>query len=591
MRLWNNLGLVFKMFLPQVLVIGVCVFMIVSAQMAIDVLNVSSNHIIESDAKKAIIVTSINDHVNELVVFQKNFLGSGSDKDLQKRALDSFADAKKYIDDTLTALIPTIKCPERKKAALAASDAIHNFIALNEKVFEHMQNGREAEALALSNGDVRTMRRSVGKQVEAWAKIYTTAMDVDYAAAKKDSEETKVRMVVISVLSLLMAYAVLGWITIVQIARPLNGVTRDLGRVASGDLDFDIAETKRGDEVGKLIHALKTFKDNAIDKLRLEKEQRDSALERTRTESEQKAASDAALAAAAAKAAEARRREMNSLAQQFELNVGGVVQMVSAAAVELRASAESLVSLSCQTTDRSTSVAAAAEEVSVSISSVVTAAGQLMSAISEVSDQAGRTSASTQGAVEDVHKTETIMQVLADGAKQIDNVVKLIQDIAWQTNLLALNATIEAARAGDAGKGFAVVASEVKNLADQTAKATVQIAEQIETMQSNTTAAVNAISGVAKSISNIGHGMTVVSAAVEEQSATTRDISSNMKGVAAGTDQVASNITQVSMHANESGRSAQEVLKASDELSRRATELQEIAARFVTQIKQDNQAG
>lgn len=286
----------------------------------------------------------------------------------------------------------------------------------------------------------------------------------------------------------------------------------------------------------------------------------------------------------------ARKIAMLKIADDFEHQVGGIVQMVSAAAVELRASADAMVGLSNQASDRSNSVAAAAEEVSASISTVVSAASQLMTSISEVSIQADKTSKSTQGAVTDVGKTEETMKILADGAKQIDNVVKLIQEIAWQTNLLALNATIEAARAGEAGKGFAVVATEVKSLADQTAKATVQISDQITAMQNNTLDAVNAIAAVSKTVNDISQGMTVVAAAVEEQSVATKEITNTMGDASKGTTDVASNITEVSRHTSESGSSAKEVLKASEELSRRATDLQGAVTQFVTQIRKDAEA-
>lgn len=282
-----------------------------------------------------------------------------------------------------------------------------------------------------------------------------------------------------------------------------------------------------------------------------------------------------------------RRLVMLRIADDFETRVGTVVDTVSSAAVQLRASAESLVGLSSQTSQRSNSAAAAAEQVATGIATVVNAAGQLKLAIDEVSGQAEKTHSAMQLAVTDVRKSESTMQVLAAGAKEIDNVVKMIQDIAWQTNLLALNATIEAARAGDAGKGFAVVAAEVKNLADQTAKATVQISDQISTMQSNTGTAVTSISGVVRTIDDISRSMSIVSSAVEEQAATTRDITANMGEASKGTEDVARNIAEVSLHANDSGGSAAEVLAASDELSRRASDLQNLITQFVHTIRSD----
>jgi len=160
------------------------------------------------------------------------------------------------------------------------------------------------------------------------------------------------------------------------------------------------------------------------------------------------------------------QRQNSVLASEFQNGVGKITDTVSAAAVELHTSAESLVHIAAQTSARSAAVAAAAEQVTANINSVVTATGQLMQAVTEVSSQAATTQQQTHAAVQMVSKTQSTMETMAQSSKKIDHVVKLIQDIAWQTNLLALNATIEAARAGDAGKGLAVVASEVKSLDD-----------------------------------------------------------------------------------------------------------------------------
>lgn len=280
-----------------------------------------------------------------------------------------------------------------------------------------------------------------------------------------------------------------------------------------------------------------------------------------------------------------RREEAARVANEFESSIGAVVGTVSAAAVELRASAESLDSSAGVTSANANSVASATEEVTVNINTVASAAEQLKMAVNDVTQQTESTMQQTKKTVELVGRTQNIMNILAEGSKKIDNVVKLIQDIAWQTNLLALNATIEAARAGEAGRGFAVVAQEVKSLADQTAKATVEISEQISTMQTNTTDAVSSITNVSTAIDQVNQVMVIIASAVEEQSAATASITQSMGEAAKGTQEVARNITKVSENARQSGDASREVLGASSELSVRATDLQNLVDAFLVKLR------
>ena len=178
-----------------------------------------------------------------------------------------------------------------------------------------------------------------------------------------------------------------------------------------------------------------------------------------------------------------------------------------------------------------------------------------------------------QQAVEQVDRTDTTVTGLVQAAEKIGEVVNLISDIASQTNLLALNATIEAARAGEAGKGFAVVASEVKNLANQTAKATEEIGQQIAAMQTATGDSVQAIRGIGETIKQISEVTTAVASAVEEQGAATQEISRNVQQASAGTQEVSSNITGVSQAATQTGTAAGQVLSAARELAQQGQQL------------------
>jgi methyl-accepting chemotaxis protein len=210
---------------------------------------------------------------------------------------------------------------------------------------------------------------------------------------------------------------------------------------------------------------------------------------------------------------------------------------------------------------------------------------ELSSSIGEIGRQVVTSAEIARKAVDEAGSTDATMQGLADNAARISVVVDLIQTIASQTNLLALNATIEAARAGEAGRGFAVVASEVKSLANQTAKATEEIRQQIVSMQTVTNSAVGAIRNISTTISEINEVTAAIAAAVEEQGAATREIARNIQHAAAGTSEVSSNIIGVSNASNEAGTAAGEVLSASDALRREADVLRAEIDTFLGNIR------
>ncbi len=250
-----------------------------------------------------------------------------------------------------------------------------------------------------------------------------------------------------------------------------------------------------------------------------------------------------------------------------------VVGVVSSASEELKATAESLSTSAEQTSGQATAVSTAAEQASANVQAVASAAEELASSTQEIGRQVTQSAQIARSAVQEADRTNDGIKSLAEAAEAIGEVVGLIDDIASQTKLLALNATIEAARAGDAGKGFAVVASEVKNLADQTAKATKEIGEQIGGMQTATKEAVNAIGGIGETITKIDENSTAIASAVEEQSAATQEISRNAQEASSGTREVSSNIAGVTEAATQSGAASTEMLQSATELSEQASKL------------------
>jgi methyl-accepting chemotaxis protein len=353
-----------------------------------------------------------------------------------------------------------------------------------------------------------------------------------------------------------------GYVMVRAIARPIQAMTAAMRGLAAKDMTVEIPARGRTDEVGQMAEAVGVFKENMIRADQL------AATEKTEQI-----------------AKEQRAKHLADLVGDFEIKIGGLVGVLSSASTEMEATAQSMSSTATQTNQQASNVASAAEEVSAGVQTVASAAEQLTSSIGEINRQVAQSSKITGKAVDDAKRTDAIVHALAEGAEKIGTVVSLITDIASQTNLLALNATIEAARAGDAGKGFAVVASEVKNLANQTGKATEEIGAQIAQIQSATGEAVNAIKGITDIINEVSVITTTIASAVEEQGAATAEIARNVQQTAASTREVTTNIAGVSQAASETGSAAGQVLSAAGDLSKQAEQLTQEVNTFVSGVR------
>ncbi|MFC1673558.1 methyl-accepting chemotaxis protein [Pseudomonadota bacterium] len=361
---------------------------------------------------------------------------------------------------------------------------------------------------------------------------------------------------------LLVVTAVLVFVIVKGITRPLKDLTGVMGVLSSGDTSAHISGLDRGDELGEMSQAVEVFKENMI-----KNEEMAAAQEQENEAKEQ------------------RRIAMEELAQGFETNVTQVLGAVADASDSMKSTAEGMAATAEETATQSTTVAAAAEEAATNVQTVASAAEELSSSISEISRQVAQSTQVAGAAVAEVDGANQKVQGLAEAANKIGEVVALITDIADQTNLLALNATIEAARAGEAGKGFAVVASEVKNLANATAKATEEISTQIGDIQGATEDAVHAIASIGGTIGQMNEIASTIAAAVEEQGAATQEIARNVEQAAAGTGEVTANISGVNQAAGETGQAATQVLEAVNTLATQSDTLNHQVEDFLNGIK------
>jgi methyl-accepting chemotaxis protein len=348
-----------------------------------------------------------------------------------------------------------------------------------------------------------------------------------------------------------------------SISKALSAMVAVMIKLAGGDAAVAIPGLGRKDEVGEMASAVEVFKNNMIEAERLRAEQ---------TEAEQRHAGQ-------------RKRDMHRLADEFEGAVGQIIETVSTSATELEASAITLTTAAERSEKLTTMVATASGEATSNVQSVASASEQLTTSVNEISRQVQESSRVASNAVDQAQKTNARVAELSKAAARIGDVVELINTIAGQTNLLALNATIEAARAGEAGRGFAVVASEVKVLAEQTAKATDEISQQINGIQAATQESVGAIKEIGDTIGLMSEISSTIAAAMKEQGAATREISRNIQQAAQGTSQVSSNITDVQHGASETGSASSQVHSAARSLSGESNRLKLEVGKFLDTIR------
>ncbi|WP_319529984.1 methyl-accepting chemotaxis protein [uncultured Cohaesibacter sp.] len=345
------------------------------------------------------------------------------------------------------------------------------------------------------------------------------------------------------------------------LTRPLQHLTSIMLRLAENDMTVEADGLDRQDEIGAMSRAVAIFKDNALDRQKLETESKQHMQQQLQ-----------------------RQETIDALFSDFRSRIQHSLETVSTRASTMQASAVALNNISSATSEQARAADAASSSSADSVQTMAAASTEMTASIAEIGQQVVRTNDLVSAATEEAQNTDQKVAGLANAAEHIGEVVSLIRDIAEQTNLLALNATIEAARAGEAGKGFAVVAAEVKNLANQTSKATEDIETRIQAIQASSTDSMDAIRAIATKMGEISEFTTAISAAVHEQNISTSEISHNIHEAADRTQEIVGNISAVAQSAQQTLASSHEVESASQTVAEVAEDMRTVIDDFLKKV-------
>ncbi len=485
---------------------------------------------------------------------------------------DGFAEAEKQAAafgrdiEVLGKLAAQLGEPELVATVNQARDAFGPFLATGRKMAKvYVAEGPVGGNAMMPEFDERaeTMRRSLERIVsvtETSAQaVQSTVNEAIATMARRLAAERTASLTQFGIM--LVFAAVLAWYMRRTITRPIEALAEVMRVMSKGEIEATIPDTDKKDEIGDMARAVDVF--------------RDAMRERARLEHEEVVAAERRLE---------RQRLVDAMIHDFDRTVQRILVTVDTQIARMLETAEGLTMLATDAEGRGEVVAGAAQETSSTVATVASATEELTASIEEINRQIGSARDVVGRAGEVAGSTRAEMHELAGAAERIGEVVGLIHAIAAQTNLLALNATIEAARAGEAGRGFAVVAQEVKNLAQQTAKATEEISAQVGGIQTSTTGAVKAIEDIVHIMDDIDRMTVTIATTVDEQRAATVEIARNVGAAAAGTTELSDNFRQVSDAVTETSRAALDVNGVSRELGTQVTDLRGRVADFLRQV-------
>jgi methyl-accepting chemotaxis protein len=520
-----------------------------------------------ASAKRALTAAQANQNV--IVLSRSEFRIALDPRPENRQAVHAVVDEQiKQFDQRLADLASTGD-EQAKSLLLAVKGALAEYQPAMQHTLNLADNAGDEQ---LSESTLR-MRDSAMKGRAAAEKLQASIRAVsdrmidrveNYTREASEQYEASSRlMMIVAAAGILLGVAAGYLIGQFGIVRPIQLLKTAMEAFALNDLQAEVPGTGRGDELGEMARTVEIFKNNALE------------VERMRGDKQ----------AAEQRSVEQRKADMHRLADAFESTVGEIIETVSSASTQLEASASSLTATASRAQQATTTVAAASEQASTNVQAVAAATEEMASTVHEISRQVHESARMAGEAVDQARRTNDRVSELSKAAGRIGDVVELINAIAGQTNLLALNATIEAARAGEAGRGFAVVAAEVKTLAEQTAKATGEIGQQIAGIQNATQDSVSAIKEISGTIERLSEISSTIAAAVEEQGAATQEISRNVQQASQGTQEVSFNITGVERDAGETGSASSQVLSAAQLLSRDSNRLRLEVSEFLNNVR------
>ena len=454
--------------------------------------------------------------------------------------------------------------PDKRARFVEAEKATEDFIRFRAELVRLSREATLPEARTFGDNDAnRKVRAALNDTIKSLAADNESEVIRLRDLVISEFGAQQARLLIVLGLGLIFGISAASFVAQAKIVAPLRRITAVMKSLASGDFSVAVPFADTRDEIGTMAGAVEVFKQNGLENERLRLSQDE---ERARTEQDK---------------ADARQ----AMADVFEATVKAKVAEVSISTTVIGRTANAMAEHSEHSGGHSMTVGDATRNVNERAAIVSTATRQLAASVNAIAQQVSHSSGIARKAVEDVNATSLHMDGLSQAVQSIGEIVKLINDIAAQTNLLALNATIEAARAGEAGKGFAVVAGEVKNLANQTARATGEIAQQVETVQISTREMIASIQGVADTIRTIDKVSSAIAGAVQEQEAATQEIASNIDEVAREAQEVSSNITTLAKASSKACGGTVRVIWSANSLTQVVHSLDEEVERFLRKVR------